>query len=94
MGGCVNTKGSYLCQCPPGYKIQPDGRTCVDVDECALGECQGHERICVNTLGQFKCHRIECPPNYVHDNNYKKIEQILANVYTFMPITISKRTKE
>ncbi|KIH54767.1 hypothetical protein ANCDUO_15086, partial [Ancylostoma duodenale] len=43
------------------------------VDECALGECQGHERICVNTLGQFKCHRIECPPNYVHDNNYKKL---------------------
>ncbi|KHJ93079.1 calcium binding EGF domain protein [Oesophagostomum dentatum] len=72
MGGCVNTKGSYLCQCPPGYKIQPDGRTCVDVDECALGECQGKDRICVNTLGQFKCHRIECPPNYVHDSNYKK----------------------
>ncbi|VDO82337.1 unnamed protein product [Heligmosomoides polygyrus] len=71
MGGCINTKGSYLCECPPGYKIQTDGRTCVDVDECALGECQGHDRICVNTLGQYKCHNIECPPNYVHDKNYK-----------------------
>ncbi|VDL73333.1 unnamed protein product [Nippostrongylus brasiliensis] len=71
MGGCINTMGSYICQCPQGYKIQPDGRTCVDVDECALGECQGHERICVNTLGHYKCHNIECPPNYVHDSNYK-----------------------
>ncbi|KAK5974576.1 Fibulin-1 [Trichostrongylus colubriformis] len=71
MGECINTKGSYLCTCPPGYKIQPDNRTCVDIDECALGECQGHERICVNTLGQFKCHQIQCPENYVHDSNYK-----------------------
>ncbi|KAK6042873.1 calcium binding EGF domain protein, partial [Cooperia oncophora] len=29
MGTCINTNGSYLCTCPPGYKIQPDGRTCV-----------------------------------------------------------------
>ncbi|PAV70880.1 hypothetical protein WR25_14670 [Diploscapter pachys] len=72
MGGCINTKGSYLCQCPPGYKIQPDGRTCVDIDECsASGECQGSERVCVNTLGSFKCHQIECPENYIHDYNNK-----------------------
>ncbi|CAD6191304.1 unnamed protein product [Caenorhabditis auriculariae] len=71
MGGCVNTKGSYLCQCPPGYKIQPDGRTCVDVDECQDGECGGADKVCVNTLGSFKCHRIECPQNYVHDYNNK-----------------------
>ncbi|PAV59903.1 hypothetical protein WR25_12503 [Diploscapter pachys] len=72
MGGCINTKGSYLCQCPPGYKIQPDGRTCIDIDECsASGECQGSERVCVNTLGSFKCHQIECPENYIHDYNNK-----------------------
>ncbi|PIC33126.1 hypothetical protein B9Z55_013222 [Caenorhabditis nigoni] len=68
MGGCINTKGSYLCQCPPGYKIQPDGRTCVDVDECAMGECAGLDKVCVNTLGSFKCHSIDCPTNYIHDS--------------------------
>lgn len=43
-----------------------------DVDECLKGECQGRDQICINTLGSFKCHVIRCPPNYVHDKNYKK----------------------
>ncbi|KAK6025801.1 calcium binding EGF domain protein [Ostertagia ostertagi] len=79
---CINIPGSYQCICDRGYTVAADGRTCVDIDECqlwagadidecALGECQGHERICVNTLGQFKCHEIKCPENYVHDSNYK-----------------------
>lgn len=28
MGSCINTPGSYKCQCPVGYEIQEDGRTC------------------------------------------------------------------
>ncbi|VDK27739.1 unnamed protein product [Gongylonema pulchrum] len=71
MGSCVNTPGSYRCQCPAGYEIQSDGRTCKDIDECAKGQCQGNDQICVNTLGSFKCHIINCPTNYVHDKNYK-----------------------
>ncbi|KAM3726892.1 Fibulin-1 [Dirofilaria immitis] len=71
MGKCINTPGSYKCLCPAGYEIQEDGRTCKDIDECAKGECQGNDQICVNTLGSFKCHVIRCPPNYVHDKNFK-----------------------
>jgi len=71
MGGCINTPGSYRCQCPPGYEIQADGRTCKDIDECHKGECQGRDKICVNTLGSFKCHQVQCPTNYVHDKAYK-----------------------
>ena len=26
---CVNTVGSYSCQCRPGYRLNSDGRTCV-----------------------------------------------------------------
>ncbi|KAG8505463.1 Multiple epidermal growth factor-like domains protein 6 [Galemys pyrenaicus] len=29
---CVNTPGSYLCRCQPGFRLHADGRTC-------LGEC-------------------------------------------------------
>ncbi|VDN06216.1 unnamed protein product [Thelazia callipaeda] len=71
MGTCTNTPGSYKCNCPSGYEIEEDGRTCKDIDECSLGKCQGNDQICVNTLGSFKCHIIRCPPNYIHDKNYK-----------------------
>jgi len=27
-GLCTNVEGSYLCHCPLGYRIAPDGRTC------------------------------------------------------------------
>lgn len=31
---CVNTPGSYLCECKPGFRLHSDGRTC-------LGESPG-----------------------------------------------------
>lgn len=45
---------------------------CPDIDECAQGHCQGEDRICVNTLGSFKCHTIQCPENYFRDSQFKK----------------------
>ena len=39
---CVNTGGSYTCECNPGYSIGADGKTCSDVNECETGaaKCQ------------------------------------------------------
>lgn len=45
----------------------------LDVDECAMGECAGSDKVCVNTLGSFKCHSIDCPTNYIHDSLNKKL---------------------
>lgn len=28
MGRCINTPGSFTCDCPDGYKLDEDGRTC------------------------------------------------------------------
>ena len=51
-GKCINTDGSYHCQCPPGFR--DNGGRCVDVDECEIqnGNCQ---KFCINTKGQFLC---------------------------------------
>nr|KAF6501636.1 nephronectin [Molossus molossus] len=58
--GCDVVKGQIRCQCPsPGLQLAPDGRTCVDIDECATGRASCPRfRQCVNTFGSYicKCH--------------------------------------
>ncbi|KAM9424696.1 nephronectin-like isoform 2-T2 [Pholidichthys leucotaenia] len=58
--GCEVMKGAVRCTCPsPGLRLGPDRRTCIDIDECALGGgvCP-RRRKCMNTFGSFfcKCH--------------------------------------
>ncbi|KAH7698650.1 Calcium binding EGF domain containing protein, partial [Aphelenchoides avenae] len=51
---CVNDNGRARCQCYPGFKLDRDQKTCVDIDECrglSGGGCQ-HE--CVNVDGSYK----------------------------------------
>ncbi|XP_064340472.1 nephronectin isoform X3 [Camelus dromedarius] len=59
--GCDVVKGQIRCQCPsPGLQLAPDGRTCVDIDECATGRASCPRfRQCVNTFGSYicKCHK-------------------------------------
>ncbi|XP_033016220.1 nephronectin isoform X4 [Lacerta agilis] len=59
--GCDVVKGEVRCRCPsPGLQLAPDGRTCVDVDECATGRVTCPRfRKCVNTFGSYicKCHK-------------------------------------
>ncbi|TMS19921.1 Signal peptide, CUB and EGF-like domain-containing protein 1 [Larimichthys crocea] len=68
---CVNTPGSFVCQCQPGFRAQapacvgpvcPDYNVCQDVDECAESPavCDG-QGVCENTLGSYKC---VCRPGY------------------------------
>ncbi|XP_019899474.2 nephronectin a isoform X3 [Esox lucius] len=59
--GCEVLKGEVRCQCPsPGLQLAPDGRTCVDVDECVSGSAACPRfRKCINTFGSYicKCHQ-------------------------------------
>ncbi|XP_033642351.1 A disintegrin and metalloproteinase with thrombospondin motifs adt-1-like [Asterias rubens] len=52
---CVNTPGSYRCDCPMGY--HGDGISgCQDTDECvtSIALCDDNA-VCVNTLGSYRC---------------------------------------
>ncbi|XP_035919925.1 protein kinase C-binding protein NELL1-like isoform X4 [Anopheles stephensi] len=58
---CVNTFGSYICECLPGYRRQ-DKFNCVEMDECKSGDHNCHENAdCINTLGSYHC---QCKEGY------------------------------
>ncbi|XP_069774421.1 uncharacterized protein [Narcine bancroftii] len=52
---CINTHGSYKCQCEMGYS--GDGiSSCIDLDECLLQQhTYSPNAFCINTLGSFLC---------------------------------------
>ncbi|MEJ1281881.1 hypothetical protein NN561_012832 [Cricetulus griseus] len=60
QGTCINTPGSFECDCFPGFT---SGsllmKNCMDVDECASDPLLCQEGTCINTEGSYECH---CPP--------------------------------
>uniref|UniRef100_A0A8B9BNN6 Hemicentin 1 n=1 Tax=Anser brachyrhynchus TaxID=132585 RepID=A0A8B9BNN6_9AVES len=53
---CHNAIGTYHCSCPKGLTISADGRTCQDIDECALGGHTCHAgQDCENIIGSYRC---------------------------------------
>ncbi|XP_045438228.1 epidermal growth factor-like protein 6 isoform X5 [Pipistrellus kuhlii] len=57
---CEDTEEGPQCLCPSsGLHLAPNGRICIDIDECASGEAVcPYNRRCVNTFGSYycKCH--------------------------------------
>ncbi|XP_040211860.1 uncharacterized protein LOC120942946 [Rana temporaria] len=73
-GSCVNTIGSYTCNCSRGYKyISEFG--CVDIDECAdssLNDCDPIA-ICRNHYyGSYTC---TCPDGYYGDGRHCEVNE-------------------
>nr|XP_040060516.1 signal peptide, CUB and EGF-like domain-containing protein 2 isoform X4 [Gasterosteus aculeatus aculeatus] len=51
---CKDTSTGVRCSCPVGFTLQPDGKTCKDIDECEPHN-GGCEHSCRNTIGSFEC---------------------------------------
>uniref|UniRef100_A0A3P9IX91 Latent-transforming growth factor beta-binding protein 1 n=1 Tax=Oryzias latipes TaxID=8090 RepID=A0A3P9IX91_ORYLA len=55
-GHCINSYGSYTCQCHSGYSqvITQNRKFCQDINECSMpNKCQNGN--CVNTEGSYTC---------------------------------------
>ncbi|XP_077091306.1 EGF-containing fibulin-like extracellular matrix protein 1 [Siphateles boraxobius] len=59
MHMCVNTAGSYYCECNDGYRLASNNHSCVDVNECDLTQPCQHQ--CFNLLGSYIC---QCDRGY------------------------------
>ncbi|KYN23000.1 Vitellogenin receptor [Trachymyrmex cornetzi] len=56
---CKPTPKGNMCLCKPGYKLQNDSHTCIDIDECqTYGIC---DQECVNSPGSYSC---KCQTDY------------------------------
>ncbi|XP_059385674.1 signal peptide, CUB and EGF-like domain-containing protein 2 isoform X8 [Carassius carassius] len=51
---CKDTSTGVRCSCPVGFTLQPDGKSCNDIDECELHN-GGCDHYCRNTIGSFEC---------------------------------------
>ncbi|XP_078097996.1 latent-transforming growth factor beta-binding protein 4-like isoform X3 [Mustelus asterias] len=54
-GTCVNTEGSYQCDCNPGYRLSADGNRCADINECFEGDFCAPYGECLNSVGSYTC---------------------------------------
>lgn len=71
---CRDDDGIVFCQCRDGYTLNGDGKTCKDINECALdldNVCPEDGTVCHNTVGSYKCVPIRkrdvgrgCPPGF------------------------------
>ena len=73
---CVNTEGSFYCDCDKGYKLEDNGYSCDEINECheSNGGC---EFGCRNTIGSYQCY---CYHGYELKNETHCGNEILCDV--------------
>ncbi|XP_066523108.1 latent-transforming growth factor beta-binding protein 2-like [Hoplias malabaricus] len=69
-GDCINTAGSYHCDCFIGFELMDSN--CRDMDECIMeGTCSNG--LCQNTDGSYQC---LCDSGYKFSNDSKDCEDV------------------
>uniref|UniRef100_A0A9J8BQH4 Si:dkey-88l16.3 n=1 Tax=Cyprinus carpio carpio TaxID=630221 RepID=A0A9J8BQH4_CYPCA len=59
---CINTPHGARCGCKTGFRLQSDGLTCNDIDECKEIQPTACSHKCLNTLGSYLC---RCNPEFI-----------------------------
>ncbi|RLU26777.1 hypothetical protein DMN91_000574 [Ooceraea biroi] len=102
---CFKTPQGGVCGCIEGYRLDDDGMSCVDINECENVTCA---QLCDNTEGSYKCdsctiskmdlgtHNISRmignpidPSTFVRYPSHISVDWITNNVYYVERMTIS-----
>ncbi|EHB13216.1 hypothetical protein GW7_11589 [Heterocephalus glaber] len=70
---CINTLGTFHCECDTGYRLHADERTCIKMDPCTGGNGCAH--ICQNENGMPRC---ACHPGYQLSEDKKTCEALFC----------------
>lgn len=83
---CINTEGSFSCQCASGYR--GNGIKCTDIDECIEGShsCDA-SAVCNNKPGSYVC---SCKCGFILGNVSADGQQLCQGDITF-PVIASCR---
>ncbi|XP_025891118.1 epidermal growth factor-like protein 6 [Nothoprocta perdicaria] len=83
--GCKEVQGEVQCLCPSvGLQLGPNGRTCIDIDECSSGKTLcSYNRRCVNTFGSYYCKcRLGYELKYINGHyNCVDVNECVANTH-------------
>ncbi|GFO24162.1 fibrillin-1 [Plakobranchus ocellatus] len=63
---CVNTAGSYRCECPSGYQDTYNNGSCYNIDECLDRSVSRCPQECLDNPGSFTCF---CRAGYIYLSN-------------------------
>lgn len=81
-GVCVNSIGSFRCDCPEGQARNPETNSCEDRDECEEDNVCDNGR-CVNTDGSYYC---SCNQGFIPTQDRKQCIGIGPNHNILSPV--------
>ncbi|XP_078487563.1 mucin-like protein [Ciona intestinalis] len=84
---CVNTEGSFYCQCEVGYRLAADGHSCDEINECDEYARQHCSQICDDSRLGLLPFRCLCLENYELQEDYSSCRRLFSTAAPTSAVT-------